>query len=94
MWDSLFQAAWFGPFAIPNPYYGNEDEEMDHPGLVYNDGPLDGLKTASMQAQWFSQLPIMSAYQGMHSGMMGSRSYHFTPYSSTPSSKNRSFFWR
>lgn len=91
MWDSLFQAAWFGPFSIPNPYYGNEDEEYDPPGPVYNYGPFDGLKTASMQAQWFSQIPIMNAYQA---NMMGTKKFHFTPYSSTPSSKNRSFFWR
>lgn len=62
MMNVAFQNAWFGPFVIPN-VYTRPLPRPPHAGPVYNDGPLDGLIEASMHAQWFSQIPVMNAYQ-------------------------------
>lgn len=61
-WNSLFQNAWFGPFTIPN-VYTKPPPPPPHPGEVYNYGPMDGLIEASMHAQWFSQIPVVNAFQ-------------------------------
>lgn len=67
MLNVAFQNAWFGPYMIPNVYVGNGPEELPA-GPVYNDGPMDGLKEASMHAQWFAQIPVVSAYQARLAG--------------------------
>lgn len=69
MMNVAFQNAWFGPFALPNPYTTDpDDEEKLHPGVVYNLGPLDGLREASMHAQWFAQIPIINYAQARMAG--------------------------
>lgn len=63
MWNVAMQRGWFGPFSIPPiypPYFGEEEE---HAGEVYDIGPFDGLRTASMWAQRFAQIPIVNYAQ-------------------------------
>lgn len=76
MMNVAFQNSWFGPFALPNsvpkcqkivgpmghPVY--QDPECYEPaGEVYDDGPFDGLRTTSMWAQRFAQIPIVNYAQ-------------------------------
>ncbi len=79
MMNVAFQQAWFGPFSIPQIYpkprceehawpFAPEDayvrpECAEHVGEVYDIGPLDGLKTTSMWAQSFAQIPIRNYAQ-------------------------------
>lgn len=67
MINVAFQNAWFGPYMIPNVYVGDGPEELPA-GPVYNYGPMDGLKEASMHAQWFAQIPVVSAFQARLAG--------------------------
>lgn len=61
MWNVAFQRNWFGPFSLPDLFPPQDEEE--HAGVVYDVGPLDGLKTASMWAQQFAQFPVMNYAQ-------------------------------
>lgn len=61
MLNVAFQNAWFGPFTIPNLFPKPEEEE--HAGDVYDIGPFDGLRTSSMWAQQFAQIPIVNYAQ-------------------------------
>jgi hypothetical protein len=67
MMNVAFQDAWFGPFVIPNVYAGMGPEQLPV-GVVYEDGPMDGLREASMHAQWFSQIPVVNAFQARWTG--------------------------
>lgn len=62
MINVAFQRGWFGPFAIPNVYYGAEEPKRPV-GSVYDLGPMDGLRTTSMWAQRFAQIPVVSYAQ-------------------------------
>lgn len=66
MWDGLFHTAWFGRFSVLFPH---EEEQRDHAGLVYNDGPLDGLISTSIWSQRFAQIPIVNYTQATPSVM-------------------------
>lgn len=77
MMNVAFQQAWFGPFSVPmrtppdckkivgpmgHPVY--QDPECYEPaGNVYDIGPFDGLRSSSMWAQSFSQIPIVNYAQ-------------------------------
>lgn len=61
MMNVAFQRSWFGPFSTPDLFPDEGKEE--HAGVVYDDGPLDGLRTTSMWAQRFAQWPIINYAQ-------------------------------
>lgn len=61
MWNASFQKGWFGPFMLPDLF--PEPEEEEHAGVVYDIGPLDGLRTTSMWAQQFAQFPVINYLQ-------------------------------
>jgi hypothetical protein len=85
MMNVAFQNAWFGPFVLPNtvpkcqkiigpmghPVYQDPECE-EHAGAVYDDGPFDGLRTTSMWAQRFAQMPIVN-YAQARPNMAGPR---------------------
>jgi len=54
--NTLFQRSWFGPFPAPGVPVGAEERPLRH-GRVYDKGPFDGLKTASMWAWRMSAIP-------------------------------------
>lgn len=53
--NTIFQKMWFGPFGISKTH--PEAETPRHASPVYDKGPLDGLRTASMWAWQMSAIP-------------------------------------
>jgi hypothetical protein len=61
--NTIFQKTWFGPFGISKAH--PEVETPRHASPVYDVGPLDGLRTASMWAWQMSALPPRMGQQAL-----------------------------